>query len=373
MTTDRNYTELLDLYTHPERYYLVEILSEECGSEPPKIIRLCEKKRSIRRTNGSLEVITIIQGDEAQSEPQTVIVTIPMNERALERCRDIQRLFASTSGDLFTSYKLSRWRVQSRTLSGGDLDPYVAIQTAPIGEMLSDIVASANRPTIETLYSSISRLESSMQELNLGFKSLAPDGVIVGKNSLLYPQRLIEFGVCPIKQSDTSLYDSLRSWLFEVSGIKEGNERDEESIEDINYAVIPSKVFDNHLWCGYPHEERIAVLDEGGYGFVDRENRVVVEPNYLEVEDFREGRAVVRLESGFGVIDIDGNYILQPTYTSLGYNADTGVIYAREGELWGYFNYRGEQLTPFEFATLNEDISTSELAEYQLKREVALV
>jgi peptidyl-prolyl cis-trans isomerase SurA len=69
------------------------------------------------------------------------------------------------------------------------------------------------------------------------------------------------------------------------------------------------------------HEGLAAVEHPTGWGFVDSDNRIVIEPKYEWVNDFREGRAEVQAAEGMGLIDKRGelyhcrHILLRPTFT----------------------------------------------------------
>ncbi|MBX7222674.1 MAG: WG repeat-containing protein [Blastocatellia bacterium] len=59
----------------------------------------------------------------------------------------------------------------------------------------------------------------------------------------------------------------------------------------------------------------------GKWGYVDRQGRVVIEPQFAEANDFSEGLACVSLESEgegrFGFIDKTGHFVIQPRFSHM--------------------------------------------------------
>ncbi len=121
--------------------------------------------------------------------------------------------------------------------------------------------------------------------------------------------------------------------------------------------VANHDMYGGHLYSSTPHEDRVAVEDVTGFGFVDGDNNPVIASIYRWVDDFREGRAEVESEEGFGIIDIDGGVVIPAVYESISYNADSGITAARRGGMWAYFSYVGVQLTPFVIDYPDEEIT----------------
>ncbi|MBO7169441.1 MAG: thioredoxin, partial [Rikenellaceae bacterium] len=63
-----------------------------------------------------------------------------------------------------------------------------------------------------------------------------------------------------------------------------------------SYSAAPR--LEGHLEVRFPHEGVVAVRQITGWGFVDCENRIVIEPQYDWVSDFCEGRAEVETFEG---------------------------------------------------------------------------
>jgi hypothetical protein len=87
-----------------------------------------------------------------------------------------------------------------------------------------------------------------------------------------------------------------------------------------------------------------AVEHDTGWGFVDSDNRLVVEPKYEWVSDFCEGRAEVQTEQGMGLIDRRGDYVIPPQYKIVEYDPVSGCSQALSDYGWLVFNYDGEEL-----------------------------
>lgn len=100
-------------------------------------------------------------------------------------------------------------------------------------------------------------------------------------------------------------------------------------------------------WLGHEFEGLICFSTEEGYGFMDRDEQVVIEPRFLWAEDFHEGRAVVETEEGMGLIDRTGQFILPPDYDMVEYLYERSIVRALREGLWATFDITGAQTSPF--------------------------
>ena len=61
--------------------------------------------------------------------------------------------------------------------------------------------------------------------------------------------------------------------------------------------------------------------EDGKFGFIDEEGRIVIEPRFTDAEPFIEGRAIVALSEGnearYGLIDQKGHFVIKPNYNNL--------------------------------------------------------
>jgi hypothetical protein len=61
--------------------------------------------------------------------------------------------------------------------------------------------------------------------------------------------------------------------------------------------------------------------EEGNWGYMDESGKVVIEPQFIGVQQFIDGKAIVTVETNkqsfYGLIDRQGNFIIKPHYNSL--------------------------------------------------------
>ncbi len=96
------------------------------------------------------------------------------------------------------------------------------------------------------------------------------------------------------------------------------------------------------------------VRDGGGWMYVDRRGRAVIDAVWLSAAPFREGRATVETASGKGLIDRSGAPVLEPVYEEVVWDDRWGVaVVAAEGR-WSLADRNGRLLTAETFDWIGE-------------------
>lgn len=109
--------------------------------------------------------------------------------------------------------------------------------------------------------------------------------------------------------------------------------------------------FSDREWVGLPSEDHIIFRENGLFGYADMFNRTVIEARFIHAENFAEGRAVVATESGFGLIDKQGRMILEPIFGDVTWSAQYNIAIVRADDGWAVYDSLGERLTrrPYEW------------------------
>ncbi len=143
-----------------------------------------------------------------------------------------------------------------------------------------------------------------------------------------------------LKEKNTDIYSSNLELVYSV---KEGfiykeNEylkvysKEEDKYLDFNGGILEAKeVFkDNTL---------ISSKKDNKWGFVDRNENIVVEYNYDKVTEFNEyGYAGIKLNNKWGVIDSKGNIVKEPSYEDIETNSNPEFL----GEFYKVYYGYGE-------------------------------
>lgn len=93
--------------------------------------------------------------------------------------------------------------------------------------------------------------------------------------------------------------------------------------------------------CGFRKAELMWVQQGGKYGFVDRDGKIVINPQFDRAGDFAEGLAPVRLGNKWGFVGTDGKYTVNPQFDDAGGFVD-GLAAVRLGDQWGYIGKDGK-------------------------------
>ena len=206
----------------------------------------------------------------------------------------------------------------------------------PFGDALSTAACDAEYAT--TLLGSLESLREALHNGNISHNNLRAENLLIDHNDRLYPIRWY--------------YATSESGGDEEALNAMGEELKKSASSNLLCDVEPTPyetptLLDGHITVGQMSEGLIKVEDEAGWGFVDSQNRYVIEPQYIWVNDFREGRAEVETAEGMGLIDKQGNQIIPPRYKVVDYNPHRGESLVNNGSGWALFDYFGKQLCPF--------------------------
>jgi len=86
----------------------------------------------------------------------------------------------------------------------------------------------------------------------------------------------------------------------------------------------------------------------GKYGFLNRDNTLVISNRYDSVKLFSEHRAAVKINSHWGYIDELERLVIQPTYDYVGKFYGGKALVQREG-LWGVITTAGKEIIPLDY------------------------
>ncbi len=350
--------EISEIFITPERF-TIHTSSRSIALDAECVVT--------RRSREQIEFL--IQSEDGGVD----LITLPMSVEGVERCRLVEFQIEPLNVEIMTQYSVECVKFSQTNNPSHSILADVAIQRLPVGLTLAQWCDSTTpfRPSIEQIYSSITLLDETLRQLRIYFKGsrgISPDSIVIGEDGLLYPTRYANMRVGQ-NPSDVSECDILLGWVETTIGVKREEIIQAKEIiqgketERRRYPTRHVEMFEGHLSSGLLNEERAIIEEITGWGFVDANNRIVVEPRYLSVTPFSEGRAMVQSNEGWGLINLYGREMIPSIYESIGYNVSTGVSSVRQGDKWGYFSYMGEQLTPINIDYPNEDITHEEIAE----------
>jgi len=97
---------------------------------------------------------------------------------------------------------------------------------------------------------------------------------------------------------------------------------------------------------GHFHEGLAPAMEDGRWGFIDRNGEWVVEPTYEAVLAGADGRFGVRRDGNWGYINSVGRLVIEPQYDDAQAFSD-GVAAVESGGRWGYISPLGATAIPF--------------------------
>ncbi len=208
----------------------------------------------------------------------------------------------------------------------------------PEGESLSDAVAAVvDEAESERLIEALNELQGALLCADVSHNAVREDNVVIDGKGRAHLIRWY-YATAGVG-GDAEAFDLLREKIASRADTMLLRESATQTYD------VASRLT-GHLYVRPMHEGLAAVEDESGWGFVDSENRVVVEPRYVWVGNFSEGRVEVETELGMGVIDRKGEIIVEPIYDSVEYDCRSGRTRAWRGEECIVFDYEGLVVEP---------------------------
>ncbi len=89
--------------------------------------------------------------------------------------------------------------------------------------------------------------------------------------------------------------------------------------------------------------------EDGKWGYIDSEGKIAISYQFDEAEKFSGGQAVVEFDDKAGAIDEAGKYIINPQFDEMGEDGDLYLI--QQGDKWGWASKDGKILINPQFAT----------------------
>lgn len=77
-----------------------------------------------------------------------------------------------------------------------------------------------------------------------------------------------------------------------------------------------------------------AVKTNGKWGFINKEGKVVIPPEYEDAASFTKGLAAVKKDGKWGFIDKNNKMVLENKYEDAGSFNDKGCVFVKDGKAW---------------------------------------
>src|SRR4029450_12130870 len=111
--------------------------------------------------------------------------------------------------------------------------------------------------------------------------------------------------------------------------------------------VIPSGAYRDGMCPVQP-------LGMAKFGFIDTTGKMVIKPQFSDVEPFNEGLAAVAVkQDAWGFIDKTGKFVIKPLFVYI-HSFREGLASIRVGDQWGVIDKSGKMVAKPQFAYLGE-------------------
>lgn len=292
-------------------------------------------------------------GDHAEAQVklaygQRALLYMPLTEDTFAETSDLVRWIRRTSTPIFDDCQALREEMLFFDIDTERYRADIILQRLPEGCYLHEV----RNIKKQRLRAMLDELQVEMQRLNITHTNLTPHCIIVGKERM-HLARIHQIRRGEATTNFRPLYAFIDS-MDNDSAIREVAEWKMENLSKIE------RVYELH-------EERMRIMIDGKYGFSDVHQNIIIDAKYLWVEDFKEGRSIVRTESGMGVIDRVGQTIIEPHFENVTFEVDKGFFRAVEDGRFRLFNYDGE-----EFDELDEERFGSDIIREKSPRDIYL-
>jgi hypothetical protein len=98
----------------------------------------------------------------------------------------------------------------------------------------------------------------------------------------------------------------------------------------------------------------LAAQKDGLWGYINKENDVVIDFEYQWVSNFYDGEAIVLKNEVFDLIDTSGKSVLAKTYVDLIRDWNTGTIKFKENNLYGLMDNDGKIIMEATYASIGD-------------------
>lgn len=85
------------------------------------------------------------------------------------------------------------------------------------------------------------------------------------------------------------------------------------------------------------------------YGLMDKDGKMLLEPEFTSISDFKQGFAAISKNSNYGFVDENGTIIAKPQFKKVLDFSKEGLARISNGTKWGLINTKGTIVLPIEF------------------------
>ena len=116
--------------------------------------------------------------------------------------------------------------------------------------------------------------------------------------------------------------------------------------------IIPCK-YDNWPPEFEKPEDIVPVQINGKFGFIDINDKLILEPKYDRARAFHDGLAAVSMNGKWGYINLKGEQVIPCVYESAG-DFSSGIAVVEKGKRYGYIDRFNNVIIPFKYTSAGE-------------------
>lgn len=277
---------------------------------------------------------------------QPFLISIPLTNTALKYVETILPLKLFAESSIVPRLMLLRDEMYYKDAVGEHRTTDVLLE--PICEgMTMDmaLIEAKSDPAMSAILdAAINRLDEQLTLANVSHNNLKESNLILDSNNNLRPIRW--HYATKGAGGDRAAIDALRTKIASL--------RCDDLLCDFGNGSYMVEACDLNTYRNSLafSEGLIAIETDDGWGYINCEGDIVIQPQYHWVSQFCESRAEVETASGMGLIDKSGHYIIAPEYCIVDYNPVTGHSMVNNGSGWAEFDYSGNIITEFGKAEL---------------------
>lgn len=313
------------------RQLLLELLAN-----PSKELRQSIKEPRFKFCfdDGSPRIYSLSEHVEAHisTSREEILLAMPTSQKSLceikQRILSISRINAShlSKHELLDKSIWYASKSQCRNIP-------LSMEHLPQGNTLAEELLLGCNATF--LLRQLEQMQEEFSRLNFSHNNLKPRNIILSKEGRLIAIRCYHARFDGASREDLASFKALKRLIMEA-----------DTKSDIEPRYKPATTSQPEI-MGPEVEGLILVREKNLYGYADSRLKIVIKPQFLWAESFREGRAEVETQSGMGLINKQGEFLIEPIYQIVDYDDMEGVAHIKYGEAWAMTDYFGNRISEF--------------------------
>lgn len=99
----------------------------------------------------------------------------------------------------------------------------------------------------------------------------------------------------------------------------------------------------------------ISLLGESGKGYINKQGKIVIAPQYDDVYDFKDGLGMVKRDEKAGFINKKGEVVVPLLYEGYpDFVNGTAAVHLKDSENYGFIDKKGTLVIPMQYANIND-------------------